>query len=224
MRSTAAARARASPPRSRAPRTTWQAWMLDGRMLRGLTGTPMRRSLGEAHWPRPSPSRDVGELDDEVVDRLMRFACAGAACGAWVTIMRTPAASRARGCGMRPGGRELEENFCMSQAPVGQRSAHSPVRTRPRPFRHDAARLERGRDVDACSRSCAGAFSLARAPLPRRLAVNVMQSTGQMSTHASPRCTASARTPSPHRSLRQRCASLKASCGSKRARPPGGCP
>ena len=46
--------------------------MLDGKMLRGVTGTPMRRI--DLREQRVGAGRaravDVGELDDEVVDAL----------------------------------------------------------------------------------------------------------------------------------------------------------
>src|SRR4051812_5460160 len=121
-----------TPPRrpfqpSSLTRTSYQVgrpWMLLGKMLRGLTGTPMRRmalansSLAEAEDGLGEQSGggggagavDVGELDDEVVDGGDRvhaatsFPCARA----------------------EPASAVLNSDFCMSQAPVGQRSAHSP--------------------------------------------------------------------------------------------------
>src|ERR1700751_2802711 len=95
--------------------------MLEGKMLRGPTGTPWRtiaraqRSFARAAGagggageqlvgPRRARAVDVGEADDEVVyaaDLLLL----GHDVPAWTISMRY---------------------FCMSHAPVGQRSAQSP--------------------------------------------------------------------------------------------------
>ena len=44
--------------------------MFDGKMLRGATGTPMRRiALANSSFADAEPGAvDVGELDDEIVD------------------------------------------------------------------------------------------------------------------------------------------------------------
>ena len=74
----------------------------------------------------------------------------------------------------------------MSQAPVGQRSAHSPQ------CRHTSSSLTSTRPVlswvltySGCSRLSDGAFSRVRSSASSPLAVKVMQSVGQMSTQAS---------------------------------------
>src|SRR4051812_14462942 len=103
---------------------------------------------------------DVRELNDEVVYFWLRHA--GPAC---VTSRR---------------------NLRMSQAPVGQRSAHSPQ------CRQTSSSLAMIRPVlstsdiyKLCDSSSADAFSRLRNSISSPFSVNVMQSIGQISTHAS---------------------------------------
>src|SRR6476659_5056928 len=85
-------------------RTSYQVgrpWMLEGKMLRGATGMPMRSTEGEQFVGTGGTGAvDVGKPDDEIV-----YALDWHARSASVILIRY---------------------FCMSQAPVGQRSAHSP--------------------------------------------------------------------------------------------------
>src|SRR5206468_12858684 len=77
-------------------------------------------------------------------------------------------------------------NFCMSHAPVGQRSAHRPQ------CRHTSSSFTITRPVfkpcatyKSCVRLREGALSRARSSVSSPSRVNVMQSMGQMSTQAS---------------------------------------
>jgi len=109
--------------------------MLDGKMLRRLTGTPMRRialaksALAEAE---PEPLM-LANLMTKSLTASMRFACAGAACGAWVDDHADTgcfAGARLRHAG--PAGVSSRRNFCMSRR-RRQRSPHSPQ------FRHTSS-------------------------------------------------------------------------------------
>ena len=105
---------RSTPPRApRWPasvtRTSYQVgrpWMLDGKMLRGATGTPMRstaRANNSLALAEPEPLT-LAKRTTKSFTRLI----GGLAVG------------------MRSLRGSFRENFFMSQAPVGQRSAHSP--------------------------------------------------------------------------------------------------
>ena len=103
-----------TPPRaprwpSSVTRTSYQVgrpWMLDGKMLRGDTGTPMRRierANSSLALAEPEPLT-LAKRTTKSFTLLIGLA-AGMAYPAWVMSMRY---------------------FCMSHAPVGQRSAHRP--------------------------------------------------------------------------------------------------
>ena len=88
-------------------RTSYQVgrpWMFEGKMLRDATGTPMRRieRANNLVGARRARAVDIGEFDDEIVD------------GFYLLRHSDPAYVMSR------------RNFCMSHAPVGQRSAHRP--------------------------------------------------------------------------------------------------
>src|SRR6476620_2345484 len=102
--------------------------MLDGKILRGLTGTPMRRialansALAEAE---PEPLTLANLMTKSLMwccfSDCMRVLAgllahvAGAVLGALCLLRHAgPACAGSR------------KNFCISQAPVGQRSAHNP--------------------------------------------------------------------------------------------------
>src|SRR5688572_26849756 len=154
--------------------------MLLGKMLRGLTGTPMRRmalansSLAEAE---PEPV-DVGELDDEVVDgfdAVHATASLGTAC-------LGEGLSRQLG----PAWVVFSRNFCMSQAPVGQRSAQRPqCRQTSSSFTITRPVFSPPATYRSWVRLSAGALSLVLRSGSSALPVKVMQSIGQMSTQAS---------------------------------------
>ena len=132
--------------------------MLLGKMLRGLTGTPMRRmALAKSSLADAEPGAvDVGELDDEVVDRL----------DAIEVLMRPPLASGAtcrRGTSARPascGGK----NFCMSQAPVAAALGAQPaVQADVLVLDHPRAASSAARETyRSCARFVAGAFRRVR--------------------------------------------------------------
>src|SRR5205814_714915 len=137
---------------------------------------------------------DVGEADDEVVyaaDRLLL----GHDVPACVMSMRY---------------------FCMSQAPVGQRSAHSPqCRQTSSSFTITRPVFRSPETYSAWSACRAGARSRVRRSASVPFFVKVMQSTGQMSTQASHSmhcCVANTVCTSQ---LRQRCASFHAVFTSK---------
>ena len=104
----------------------------------------------------------------------------------------------------------------MSQAPVGQRSAHRPQ------CRQTSSSLTITRPVfsppdtyRSCARLSAGAFSRVRRSASSPLAVKVMQSIGQMSTQASHSMQAVSVNTVCTSQFRQRSASLKAVAASK---------
>ena len=149
--------------------------MLLGKMLRGLTGTPMRMtalansSLAEAE---PEPLT-LANLMTKSLMASMRF-------------MRSPVAAGAGRGRPAPPWSCSSRNFCMSQAPVGQRSAHRPQ------CRQTSSSLTITRPVfsppetyRSCARLSAGAFRRVRRSGSSPLTVKVMQSIGQMSTQAS---------------------------------------
>ncbi len=103
----------------------------------------------------------------------------------------------------------------MSQAPVGQRSAHSPQ------CRQTSSSLAMTRPVlapghvEVLRRVGAGAVSRVRSSASSPFAVNVMQSIGQMSTQASHSMHSLSVNTVCTSQLRQRCASRMRACGSK---------
>ena len=104
----------------------------------------------------------------------------------------------------------------MSQAPVGQRSAHRPQ------CRQTSSSLTITRPVfsppetyRSCARLSAGAFSRGRRSASSPLAVKLMQSIGQMSTQASHSMQAVSVNTVCTSQFRQRSASLKAVAASK---------
>ena len=106
----------------------------------------------------------------------------------------------------------------MSQAPVGQRSAHNPQ------CRQTSSSLAMMRPVGSgveTYRSCvglaAGAFRRLRRSASSPFSVKVMQSIGQMSTHASHSMQRLVVNTVCASQLRQRCASLNAVAGSNRS-------
>ena len=170
---------RASP--SRVTRTSYQVgrpWMLRGEdVARADRHAHAQDGLGEQLVGRGrARAVDVGELDDEIVDGFDAASC------------RPP-----RGCFVGAASRQpgpawvmSSRNFCMSQAPVGQRSAHRPQ------CRQTSSSLAITRPVfsapetyRSCVRFSAGAFSRVRRSASSPLTVKVMQSIGQMSTQAS---------------------------------------
>src|SRR5215207_6761550 len=100
--------------------------MFDGNILRGATGTPMRRiaraksSLAEAE---PEPLTFANLTTKSLVDVI----CFIPSSGGFALRVVLHAARR---CGVfrQPGPAYVISirNFCMSHAPVGQRSAHRP--------------------------------------------------------------------------------------------------
>ena len=104
----------------------------------------------------------------------------------------------------------------MSQAPVGQRSAHRPQ------CRHTSSSFTITRPVFRLSetyrswvRFSDGAVRCVRSSASSSFPVNVMQSIGQMSTQASHSMQASLANTVCTSQLRQRCASLNPVAGSK---------
>src|SRR5688572_23950116 len=101
--------------------------MFDGKILRGLTGTPMRRmaraksSLADAD---PEPFTLANLMTKSLMPSISLFTSEfPRLSGCWAIDQ---AALR---FGLRqPGPARVISTryFCMSQAPVGQRSAHSP--------------------------------------------------------------------------------------------------
>src|SRR3989475_13141099 len=122
-------------------------------------------------------------------------------------------------CGVRqpcPACVRSRRNFCMSQAPVGQRSAHRPQ------CRHTSSSLTITLPVFSSPdtyRSCVG-FLAGALRRPRRSAsspfrVKLMQSIGQMSTQASHSMHSLSANTVCTSQFRQRCASLNPVIGSK---------
>ena len=103
-------------------RTSYQVgrpWMFDGKMLRGRPACPCAAAPAREQLVGAGRARavDVGELDDEVVVQdSMRVAFGRHSRRASASRRRQP----------RPAWVISSRNFCMSQAPVGQRSAHRP--------------------------------------------------------------------------------------------------
>src|SRR2546423_7850154 len=92
---------RPSHPRS-LTRTSYQVgspWMLDGKMLRGLTGTPMRRrlransSLAEAE---PAPLTLANLTTKSLTDSMRLTAAGDMSGGLLLSVVRAAAAARAR--------------------------------------------------------------------------------------------------------------------------------
>src|SRR5690606_278155 len=140
----------------------------------------------------------VGELDDEVVDRQPLGGGAHAATG---RLLRQPV----------PACVVSSRNFCMSQAPVGQRSAQSPQ------CRQTSSSLTMMRPVPSVSETYSGCSGLSAGAVSRCLssssppfAVKLMQSIGQMSTQASHSMHLSRRNTVCTSQLRQRWASFHA--------------
>jgi hypothetical protein len=71
------ARRQPAAPRH-APRTTWAGWMLDGKMLRGLTGAHAQDRLGEQRVRRRRAEPFTLANDDEIVDRPAASSTPGA--------------------------------------------------------------------------------------------------------------------------------------------------
>src|SRR5687768_3584285 len=121
--------------------------MLDGKMLRGATGTPMRRierannSFAEAE---PEPLTLANLTTKSLVDsiRFIRLPLGAAA----QAVLCCHAALRS-GLLRHPGPAPaiFSRNFCMSHAPVGQRSAHRPQ------CRHTSSSFAMMRPVLSCS-------------------------------------------------------------------------
>ena len=197
---------RPSQPRS-VTRTSYQVgrpWMFDGKILRGLTGTPMRRiafannSFADAE-PEPLTLANLTTKSLMASMGFMRPSSAPHACG-----------SPARRCVIS------SRNLRMSQAPVGQRSAHRPQ------CRQTSSSLTMTLPVFSTSetykswvRFNAGAVRCVRNAASSSLSVKLMQSIGQMSTQASHSMQASLMNTVCTSQLRQRCASLNAVCRSK---------
>src|SRR5262245_29110027 len=90
--------------------------MFDGKMLRGLTGTPMRRiDLANSSFAEAEPEPfTLANFTTKAFTDSIRFVMGPYAAFFWGARQPCPACVRSR------------RNFCMSQAPVGQRSAHRP--------------------------------------------------------------------------------------------------
>ena len=147
--------------------------MLLGKMLRGLTGTPMRRIA------LANSSLALAEPEPFTLANLMTKSLTA-------SMLFMPATSCRRSRHTGPAGVILNRNFCMSQAPVGQRSAHRPQ------CRHTSSSftitLPVFRPPDtyrSCARLSAGAFRRVRRSSSVPFSVKLMQSIGQMSTQAS---------------------------------------
>ena len=141
--------------------------MFDGKMLRGLTGTPMRRidransSLAEAE---PEPLT-LANLTTKSLTASMRLIPVSTCA-----FMPRPRAARLRQPG--PACVVSSRNFCMSHAPVGQRSAQRPQ------CRQTSSSLTMTRPVlspsetyRSCVRFSAGAVSRVRRSASSPLAV-----------------------------------------------------
>src|SRR5687768_1897970 len=104
----------------------------------------------------------------------------------------------------------------MSQAPVGQRSAHRPqCRQTSSSFTITRCVLSGPETYKSCVRFSAGALSLVRRSGSSALPVKVMQSIGQMSTQASHSMHSLSVNTVCTSQLRQRCASFHAVATSK---------
>src|SRR5688572_7945127 len=143
---------RSTPPRRpRWPRSVTRTsyhvgrpWMLDGKMLRGLTGTPMRRmaraksSLAEAE---PEPLTLANLTTQSLTDSILFMSGRSSGC--------FPLRAAAR----RPGLRHLEQEFlhvpCAGRAALGAQAA---VQAHVLVLGHDAAGLEAVGDVDVLGR------------------------------------------------------------------------
>ena len=80
----------------------------------------------------------------------------------------------------------MSRNFCMSHAPVGQRSAHRPqCRQTSSSFTITRPVFKPPETYRSCARFSAGAFNRVLRSASSPLVVKVMQSIGQMSTQAS---------------------------------------
>ena len=149
-------------------------------MLRGATGTPMRRidfANSALALAEPEPLT-LANLTTKSLTAL-------------VIALRHAAI---------PPARSPDRNFCMSQAPVGQRSAHSPQ------CRQTSSSLTMTRPVLSTVRDIEILVAIERRRAqPRRssssspFAVKVMQSIGQMSTQASHSMHSGVATPSGRR-------------------------
>src|SRR5574337_1661016 len=198
-------------------------------MLRGLTGTPMRRmhlannSLADAE---PEPLT-LANLTTKSLVALRKFTALsidssfpqGCHCEPYPDPMlpdREPrvhafAFSGSGAASPCPAQESTNRNCRMSHAPVGQRSAHRPQ------CRHTSSSLTITRPVftgsdtyRSCSVFSAGAVRRVRNSLSSPFRVRVMQSVGQASTQASHSMQMSLVKTVCTSQLRQRCASFQA--------------
>ena len=124
--------------------------MFDGKMLRGATGTPMRRiGLGEQQVRRRrARAVDVGELDDEIVDALRSASTAGLHSAAprhrqCRSIARASAAFAALAAARRSGVRHLEQELLhVPRAGRTALGAQAAVQAHVLVLGHDAAGLQ----------------------------------------------------------------------------------
>ena len=169
-------------------------------MLRGVTGTPMRRiDLANSVLALADP--DPLTLANLTTKSLTR----------WRPVTRSVSCNmRAPPVPHRSGSAAYPTRQWGTVRRTGRSAGRHP-RLSPSPVRSSAGRTRRG----PASRCAPARSAAAAAPLPRRSPVKVMQSTGQMSTQASH---------SMHRlsvntvctsQFRQRCASANASLSSK---------
>ena len=193
-------------------RTSYQVgrpWMLDGKMLRGLTGTPMRRiaransSLAEAE-PEPLTLANLTTKSLTRLDALRSLR-------AHAAVHRLALVGRACAARHGPGVRHVEQELLhvpgAGRAALGAQAA---VQADVLVLDHDAAGLQRAGDVEVLrqvARRRAAAASRRSASSP--LAVKVMQSIGQMSTQASHSMHSLAVNTVCTSQFRQRCASCE---------------
>ena len=190
--------------------------MFDGKMLRAATGTPIRR-IAFANRPFADAEPEPLTFANLTTKSLTRASCFGAmTCQSAAIGAIAGAAGACFVAAAIVGLRDSSRNFCMSHAPVGQRSAHRPQ------CRQTSSSFTITRPVFTGADNVQILREVQRRRLQPRaqlgfvaVGVNVMQSIGQMSTQASHSMHSLSVNTVCTSQLRQRCASANASFGSK---------